>query len=404
MTQRLYFDDAYRTEFTATVLAQTSADGRPALLLDRTCFYPAAGGQPCDTGVLAGAAVVEVIADGDSVLHVLAEPVAAVAGATVAGAIDWPRRYDHMQQHTGQHLLSQVFTRLFGYETVAVHIGAVDATLDLAADVSSEAVAAAEAEANRLAYTALPVKTYFVDDAAIGTLPVRRPPKVSGLVRIVEIDGYDYSACGGTHLHTTAEAAPLKIVRQERRRGQTRITFKCGLRAWRDYVEKHAMLVTIAGLFSTDIAATPGLVQRAQEQNRELQRQVAALEEQLVLVESVDLWNAAPEVAGRRLVVQHAPDRSVDALKTAAAQLRSHPQTVALLATSSGGKLTVIFARSDDVDLHMGNLLRDALRAFGGGGGGRPEFAQGGGIDPAQAQALLDYARRSLEKEEIERG
>ena len=181
------------------------------LLLDRTCFYPAAGGQPYDTGILAGAPVVEVIAQGDQILHVLAAPVAVADGATVTGAIDWERRYDHMQQHTGQHLLSQVFIRLYGYETVAVHIGAGEATLDLAADASAEAVAAAEAMANRLAYTALPVKTYFVDDAALTTLPVRRPPKVSGLVRIVEIDGYDYSACGGTHLHTTAEVTPLKI-------------------------------------------------------------------------------------------------------------------------------------------------------------------------------------------------
>ena len=397
MTERLYFQDAYRTDFTATVLAQSSVDGRPALLLDRTCFYPAAGGQPHDTGILAGAPVVEVSADGDNILHILAAPVAVADGAIVSGAIDWERRYDHMQQHTGQHLLSQVFIRLYGYETVAVHIGAGEATLDLAADVSSAEVAAAEAMANQLAYTALPVKTYFVDDAAITTLPVRRPPKVSGLVRIVEIDGYDYSACGGTHLHTTAEVTPLKIVRQERRRGQTRITFKCGLRAWRDYAEKHAMLVTIAGVFSTDIAATPGLVQRALEQTRDLQRQVAELEEQLVLAEVDGLLAAAPQVAGRRVVIQHYPDRSVDALKTTAAQLRSQAQTVALLATTGGGKLTVIFARSDDLDLHMGNLLRDTLRVFGGGGGGRPEFAQGGGIDPAQAQALLDHARLTLE-------
>ena len=129
MTERLYFDDAYRTDFTATVLAQTDVDGRPALLLDRTCFYPAAGGQPYDTGILAGAPVVEVIAQGDQILHVLAAPVAVADGATVTGAIDWERRYDHMQQHTGQHLLSQVFIQLFGYETVAGHIGAGEATL-----------------------------------------------------------------------------------------------------------------------------------------------------------------------------------------------------------------------------------------------------------------------------------
>lgn len=400
MTERLYFHDAYQTEFTATVLAHTSVDGRPALLLDRTCFYPAAGGQPHDTGRLAGVPVVEVVADDGNILHVLAGSTGVTAGAAVTGIIDWERRYDHMQQHTGQHLLSQVFTRLFGYETVAVHIGADEATLDLAADATADDVAAAELAANRLAYAALPVRTYFVDDAAIATLPVRRPPKVSGLVRIVEIDGYDYSACGGTHLHTIAEATPLKIVRQERRRGQTRITFKCGLRGLRDYQSKHGMLVTIANIFSNEMAAAPALVQRAVDINRDLQRQVAELEERLVLAEIAGLLAAAPVSDGRRVVAQLYADRSVDALKTAAAQLRSHPHTVALLATTGGGKLTAIFARSDDLDLHMGNLLRDSLRAFGGGGGGRPEFAQGGGIDPGQGQALLDQARRALDEEE----
>lgn len=396
MTERLYFDDAYQTDFMATVVAQTSADGRPALVLDRTCFYPAAGGQPYDLGTLAGMPVIEVIAADGVVLHVLATMPAVTNGAIVAGAVDWPRRYDHMQQHTGQHLLSQVFTRLYGYETVAVHIGATEATLDLAADVGVEQLAAAELEANRMAYTALSVKTYFVTDAAIATLPVRRPPKVTGLVRIVEIDGYDYSACGGTHLHTTAEITPLKIVRQERRRGQTRITFKCGLRALRDYAEKHEMLVSIAGLFSNELAAAPGLVQRALDQNRDLQRQVAQLEERLALAEVEGLLAAADERAGCRIVARLFADRSVEALKTTAVQLRSQPQTVALLATNAGGKLTVIFARSDDLDLHMGNLLRDTLLAFGGRGGGRAEFAQGGGLDPAQAQAILDHAWQVL--------
>jgi alanyl-tRNA synthetase len=209
----------------------------------------------------------------------------------------------------------------------------------------------------------------------------------------VEIAEFDYSACGGTHVHTTAEIAPIKILRQERRRGQTRLTFLCGMRAVRDYAEKHRLLVEAAGVFSTDITAVPALVQRSLDQTRELQRQVDALTEQIVSYEARELLAEAPMDDNLRVVQRVYIDRSVDALKLAASLLRSQPRTLALLGAQSGSKLTLLFARSDDISLHAGNLLRDTLKAFGGNGGGRPELAQGGGVDPAQAAAMLDYAR-----------
>lgn len=395
MTTRLYYDDSYSTEFTATVVAVTEHQGRPALVLERTAFYPTSGGQPYDTGTLADAGVIDVLVQEDAVLHVLAEPPAVTAGQVVTGRIDWPRRYDHMQQHSGQHLLSQVFYRLFGYETVSVHFGAEESTLDLdAAAVDAAQIAAAEQEANRLAYAALPIHAYTVAEADLARVPLRRAPKVSGLVRIVEIAGYDYSACGGTHVHTTAEIAPVKIVRSERRRGQTRLTFLCGLRACADYAAKHRLLVEAANLFSNEIAAVPSLISRALDQNRELGRQVDALAEQLVGYEIRDLLAAAEPVneAGLRVVRILYPDRSVDALKGAAALLRQEPGTLALLGTQTGGKLTLLFARSDDVPLHAGNLLADTLKAFGGKGGGRPELAQGGTSDPGLGEAVLAHA------------
>jgi alanyl-tRNA synthetase len=404
MTTRLYYDDSYCKDFTAAVLAVAEHESRPALVLDRTHFYPTSGGQPYDTGTLAGVEVLDVLVQDDAVLHVLAGHPGATPGQEVAGRIDWPRRYDHMQQHSGQHLLSQVFYRLFGYETVAVHFGALESTLDLdAAAVDVTQLVAAEQEANRLAYTALPITATLVTQAELATVPLRRPPKVSGLVRVVEIAGYDYSACGGTHVHTTAELAPLKIVRQERRRGQTRLTFLCGLRACADYAEKHRLLVEAANLFSNEIAAVPGLIGRALDQNREWQRQVDAVTEQLIGYEVRDLLAAAALVNGAggnlRLVRTLYADRSVDALKQSAALLRHEPGMLALLGTQAGGKLALIFARSDDVSVHAGNLLRDALKAFGGNGGGRPELAQGGAADPNVGEAVLEYAVRLVKGE-----
>ena len=394
MTIRLYYDDSYCTTFDATVTAIGEIDGRPAVQLDRTYFYPTSGGQPNDTGTLGSERVNDVLVQGDALWHVLDASTSLSVGQGVTGGIDWQRRYDHMQQHSGQHLLSQVFYRLFGFETVSVHFGAVESTLDLDAPaVDPDQLAAAEQETNRLAYAALPITAYSVEQEALAAIPLRRPPKVTGTVRIVEIAAYDYSACGGTHVHTTAEIAPVKIVRQERRRGQTRLTFLCGLRACRDYAEKHRLLVEAAGIFSNDLAAVPALVQRSLDQARELQRQVDALTEQLVAYEVNELLASAAAAGDLRVVQKVYADRSVDALKQTATLLRSQPKTLALLGTQVGGKLTLLFGRSDDVSLHAGNLLRDTLKAFGGNGGGRPEVAQGGGVDPTQAAAMLDYAR-----------
>jgi alanyl-tRNA synthetase len=394
MTIRLYYDDSYCTTFDATVTAIGDIDGHLAVQLDRTYFYPTSGGQPNDTGTLGGERVSDVLVQGDALWHVLDASTSLSVGQGVTGGIDWQRRYDHMQQHSGQHLLSQVFYRLFGFETVSVHFGAVESTLDLEAPaVDLDQLATAEQETNRLAYAALPITAYTVEQEALAAIPLRRPPKVTGTVRIVEIAAYDYSACGGTHVHTTAEIAPIKIVRQERRRGQTRLTFLCGLRACRDYAEKHRLLVEAAGIFSNDLAAVPALVQRSLDQARELQRQVDALTEQLVAYEVNELLASAAAAGDLRVVQRVYADRSVDALKQTATLLRSRPKTLALLGTQVGGKLTLLFGRSDDVALHAGNLLRDTLKAFGGNGGGRPEVAQGGGVDPAQAAAMLDYAR-----------
>ncbi len=399
MTNHLYYTDAYTTEFDATVVAVTTLEGKPTVALDRTYFYPTSGGQPNDTGRLGndamGAAVVDVVAHDGAILHVLDGPVTLQPGDPVHGALDWPRRFDHMQQHSGQHLLSQVFFRTFGWETVSVHFGADESTLDLdAASITAEQLAAAEAQANDLVYACLPITAYFVDESNIGSVPLRRPPKVTGQIRIVEIAEFDYSACGGTHVRTTAELGPVKLIRQERRRGQTRVTFLCGKRAVADYTRKHGLLAEIAAIFSTDVGQTPSLVARGQEQIKELQYRVNELAAAQLAQTAVRLVADAVEMGDTRVVTHLLADQTVDAAKTLANQIQAQGAAVALLACSQGDKATVIFARSDDAPGHMGNLLRASLNAFGGGGGGRPEFAQGGGVAVPTLPALLNFARQ----------
>ncbi|MCC6166035.1 MAG: alanyl-tRNA editing protein [Caldilineaceae bacterium] len=405
MTERLYYTDSYQTEFDATVRELTLRDGRPAVALDRSAFYPTSGGQPNDLGTLdfgaAGIyAVIDVVAGDGAVYHLLDAPselpLELQAGSRVQGVIDWLRRYDHMQQHSGQHLLSQLFARRFEFETVSVHFGAEESTLDLdAATVDAAQLEEAEAAANDLVYAALPITAYVVDERDLARVPLRRPPAVSGQIRIVEIAGFDYSACGGTHVHTSAEIGPVKLIRQERRRGQTRVTFLCGRRALADYSRKHRLLIQTAALYSTDVSQVPDLVERSLEQVKELQHRVDELTTRRLAYTAQELLAAAQPI-GEDRVVTALVALPVDAVKTLANLLQAEPHTIALLGSAAGGKATAVFARSADAAPHMGNLLRAALGALGGGGGGRPEFAQGGGVPVERLDELLQIALRQL--------
>lgn len=392
MTTRLYYTNAYQTDFTANVTTLTTINGQLAVILDQSCFYPTSGGQPNDTGSLGGKTVLDVMVDEQgAVLHLLAEPLAPEqAWEPLTGRIDWPRRYDHMQQHSGQHLLSQLFYQRFGFETVAVHFGVGESTLDLATpEVTPAQIEALEQDAMQLVYAALPINAYFVSDQELHTIPLRRPPKVTGTIRIVEIDGFDYSACGGTHCRTTAEIGPIKLTKVERRRGQVRITFLCGQRAWRDYQTKHGLIMAAANLFSNEITQVPALVERNLGQIKELQQTIDSLQEELLHAEAMQLLSAARLVNGYRLLAQPFTEREVNLVKRLALQVQQQPEALCLFSVQQGEKATLIFARSTDLDLHVGNLLRDVLREVGGKGGGREDFAQGGGITVEQSQQLL---------------
>ncbi len=401
MSERLYYADSYQTEFAAHITAVTTVNGRPAVVLDQSTFYPTSGGQPHDTGwlragVLADCRVVDVtVTEQGEVLHVLSDALSQEAvGQVVHGVIDWARRYDYMQQHAGQHLLSQVFYQRCGFETVSVHFGDTESTLDLeTADITPAQLAEAETYATQLIYAALPIKAYFVPDTELHTIALRRPPKVRGMVRIVEIAGFDYSACGGTHCRSTAEIGPVKLTRVERRRGQVRITFLCGQRAWQDYRAKHQLITEAATLFSTEIAQVPILIERNLSQIKELQRQIDDLQTELLGFEALQLLSTAREISGYRLLQQMFTDKDVATVKRLANQLQQHERVLCLFGILHAGKATLIFARAADVAVHVGNLLGDSLREIGGKGGGKEDFAQGGGITAQQgAESLLAAA------------
>ena len=235
MNERLYYEDAYRTRFVAQVAERLTFEGQPAVRLDRSAFYPTSGGQPHDTGSLNGTAVVDVHAGSDgSVLHLLAHPLPEET-TSVAGQVDWPRRYDHMQQHSGQHLLSQVFFRNLGLETVSVHFGDAMNTLDLdGPTLTARQLATVETAVNEMVWQDRSIRAYWITDAERDKVPLRRAPTVQGKMRIVEIDKFDWSACGGTHVRRTGEIGLISLLRVEKHRGRSRVHFVCGRRALED--------------------------------------------------------------------------------------------------------------------------------------------------------------------------
>ncbi|MCR4406159.1 MAG: DHHA1 domain-containing protein [Anaerolineae bacterium] len=394
---RLYYADAYRREFDARVIERLTWDGRPAVVLERTAFYPTSGGQPNDTGVLAGVRVVDVVereADG-AVVHVLASEL---PGDVVHGEIDWARRFDHMQQHTGQHILSQAFTIALEADTVGFHLGTEMSTIDLSrAPLSGEQLDQVEELANEVVFSDKPVDARFVDRKELGTLPLRKPPQVTGPIRIVEVAGFDWSPCGGTHCQRTGEVGMIKVVRAERRGAETRVYFLCGGRALNDYRRKNRLVLDLAARFSVGDWELADAVERLSEEARAYRKQARALQEQLLDYEAVALIASAEMLAGARVVRRAYPDRSVDEIRHLAQRLTAEPGIIALLGQGSAGeKAQLVFARSADLTHDMNALLRVACQAIGGGGGGRPNFAQGGGPDGARVEEALNVAWQKL--------
>ena len=396
MTERLFYQDPYRRQFEARIVERLRVGHRPGVVLDRTCFYPTSGGQPHDTGTLEGIPVVDVFEreEDKAIVHVLASEL---EGETVRGEIHWARRFDHMQQHTGQHILSQAFLQVLGAETVSFHLGAEASTIDVdRAPLTAAQLDEVEARANEVVFADRSVRTYFVGQEELTRLPLRKPPVVTGPIRIVEIEDFDYSPCGGTHCRRTGEVGLIKITRAERRRQETRVEFLCGWRALADYRRKNRTVNELAQRFSVGTWELREAVERLAAEAKACRRELKAARERLLDYEAAELWAEAERCGDFRLVKRAFAGRSGDEVKRLAMRLAEREGCVALLGLREEGKARLFFARSADLACDMGVLIGEACRIVGGRGGGRPHLAQGGGPDAARIEEALDCAYRSL--------
>ena len=377
MTDRLYYDDSYAREFDATVLRSEPRSGATAVWLDRTAFYPTSGGQPFDVGTLGAARVVDVVDEDDgSVVHVIDGETPA---GRVSGRVQWDRRFEHMQQHTGQHVLSAAFDRDCGVRTVSFHLGASASSIDLAREVSPRQIAQAEDEANRVVWEDRPVTVRFVDAADASALGLRKETARTGQLRIVQVADFDVSACGGTHVSRTGAIGMIAISSWERFKGGSRIEFRCGsraLRAHRDLRDTVAAAIKLVSVAPHELAQG---IERLQADNKELARRARDLDARLATYEADALAAGAVEQQGVRAVVQALPGLEPAGLKTIAQAIAGKAGHVAVL-FSEAPPHAVVVARAADVALDAAALLRGLTARFGGKGGGRPELAQGGGL------------------------
>jgi alanyl-tRNA synthetase len=370
MTIRLYYTDSYLRDFEADIVER--ADGGRRIYLDRTAFYPTSGGQPFDTGTLGGIAVVDVVDEGERVAHLLAD---ALPDNRVSGVVNWDRRFDHMQQHTGQHLLSAVLHQLCGQATISVHFGSESSTLDLDAPaIDHPQLVEAESRANRLVAENRPVEVSFEEAGSASGL--RKPSEREGTLRIVAIRDLDRSACGGTHVRATGEIGSILIRKAERVKKNVRLEFLCGMRAVRRARGDLDLLTRLAGQFSAAAADLPALVEAQRAELKGTAASRRELEEDLAAFRARDLYAAStPDGSGVRSIVVPEETGPIDRLRPLARAVAGMPRALFVGWTADPPALMV--ATSADSGLDAGRMLRSALEQVGGRGGGNERAGQG---------------------------
>jgi alanyl-tRNA synthetase len=393
---RLYYTDPARVAFTSRVSSVSPAGDQWHVVLDETAFYPTSGGQPHDTGTLGFATVLDVVEDDEGrVVHVVDRELE--PGQSVDGLVNGARRADHRQQHSGQHVLSAAFVRLHGVRTLSFHLGANASTIDLAREVSPGEIAAAEDEANRVVWEDRPVSIRFVSAEEAAALPLRKEPVRGGELRLIDIADFDLSACGGTHVSRTGEIGLVAVRGWERFKGGSRLEFVCGVRALRSLRALRDATNASTRLLSVLAEELPSTIEKLQTESRDLRRELRAMATKLAGHEAAGLVARAESLGGAAVVLHAAEGFDAAGLKVLASSIVAGPGRLAVLVTAER-PAQIVVARSPDVSMDAAAILRVLTMRFGGKGGGRPDLAQGGGLDGAPDE-ILAAAREAVTRE-----
>ncbi len=399
MTNKIFLESAEATyifDFDSEVKSIEPYEDKYAVVLEKTVFFPEGGGQPADKGTIDEISVLDVIEKNGEILHILSEKP---SNHFVKCSVDKNTRFDHMQQHTGQHLLSACFARLYDAQTNSFHIGPKSTTIEInLAEFDNEMAAQVEEMANDIIYKNISVIARVYDNNELDTLPLRKQPKVKENIRVVEIKEFDYSPCGGTHVASTGELGMIKIKKWEKCKDWYRIEFVCGKRALHDYRMKNTAINNIGAFLSLRDFEVESGVEKLILEMQKLQKHTADVKTELNEYISKELMNESVQIGKMNVVSKIFTHKDMNQIKFIAQNIIDHPSYIALLGNKDE-RAQIFFSKSDDVPFDMGKLLKSNLSIIDGKGGGSAKNAQGGGNNPEMVEQLLNKVIEDIEKE-----
>lgn len=386
MTEKLYWKEPYSRKFGGRIVKKEHWENGSKIVLDRTLFYPTSGGQLCDHGFINGIKVIDVIEDGEEIVHIVeGEP----GENEVVGEIDWERRFDNMQQHTGQHILSQSFLNILGAETLSSNLGEEVSVIEISINrIDWNDIERVEDFANKVVHEDREVLTHIIEGEEWEKFPLRKPPPRQKKIRIVEIKGFDFSACGGTHLSKTGEVGLIKVIGWERIRGNIRVEFLCGKRGIKDYRRKYRILKNLSQSLTAGLDELCDSILRMKEELLSERKRAAKLEEKLVDFETKEILSSGEGI----LVTKIFEGIDLKNLRKIASRIISLKECI-IIVGSKGEKGNLIIACTKGMPLDLKEFLGMAEEKLEGKGGGTKNFIQVGG-----KSELLEHAINEIEK------
>jgi len=398
LSKRLYYEEPYLQEFKGKILEKIKINSKSAIILDKTCFYPTSGGQPNDLGFIQNISIIDVIEDNDKIIHVLKNDIREKCGEVVIGKINWERRFDHMQQHSGQHILSAAFEKLWNADTVSFHLGDEICTLDIMKDdITPEEVKRGEILANNVVLENKPIKVYFVDQEEANKLNLRKIPPQKGDIRIVEIKDFDICACCGTHCGTTGEVGLIKILKWEKRGEKIRLDFICGKRSLKDYYWKNELIKNISNKLTIKDSELGEAIDRMLQEQKEIRKELKEFKEKLQDYEARNLINeSSPIDDGIKIINKVFEEKNFQEVMRLVQKIINLDDNVVVLAgiksKGEGEGAKILFGCSRALKYDMNRLIREAGKFIEGRGGGAPNIAQAGGKKAEGIEDALNFA------------
>lgn len=377
MTEKIYLENPYLRQIHGRIVEKKYMNNKYYIKTNKTIFYPnLAGGQPGDKGTINGVQVLDTYEDGDDIIHVVKENI---HSDKVELSIDWDNRLDYMQQHTGQHLLSSVFYKLYNGETIGFYIGKEYVYIDIdIPKISEDEIEKIEQFANKIIYSNFQIKSYIVEKENVNKLPVRKEPSVNSNIRIVEIDSMDFSPCCGTHLRSTGELGMIKIRKVEKYKGNIRVEFVCGNRALKDYTWKNKYIKEISNLLSSKDKDVLNKVHKLYIQKEELEKENRSLKDKLYKYKGGELLKKSKEINGIHCILKSFSNIEFKELNHIVSYLNSLENIIIIFGIDGIETSQFIISRSDDLNINMKNILKEISKKIDIKGGGSPQTVQGG--------------------------